>query len=819
MRIITIITMLMILLLSPVAMADDIYVFEEDDLSDAVASAGSGDTVYLYGELWSNEYLDISNDSVTIQNGASYTPTIMCDLYSGLILDINYHDDVSIIGINVTGGSQSLDKVGSGFYAYNCDFGNTSNQTVGVSCHFYSANNGNEPLTDVLFSYCSIHDCDVFVGENQANDNLINIDGARSDDGFNEPAGYNITFDNCEIYGSCRHQYYNIQTRNVGSNVTGSNNKWCGVTNITISNNSIHDITFGNAVYTIYGCAENFTFKDNVVDDTISYVIKGSFRNSTFENNTYDNIGGLWAHFLEYLNSASWGEYNSSHVTFKDETILDGSGGARTDRGYDITFDGCNYPQYDPRLCPDFTIKDNTVDFNITSQNYKADIIYSDGSMFSGISTVTFGTSGSYGEQTLIGSSTISKSNDLKIVPEQSDISLTSYTINNDMTELTLASADSTNPVNITFNNMYTGVTYDIDVNDVYSSTINDKTYYYDGNFTSSVDVDTSYNNTRFYSNIDITLYSPLANVYSGLSDDVDDVTDYLSIYINGDVESTYKTVIEDDFNDDVTIPDNYTTVGSGNTLTNGGLWLDTTTKEGVILNYYPNGTKELQFTYLDEDTTSRAIWIFFETDSSSMTGKYIEATANNYAIKMYNADGTGGTDPTDKDNLLFRDDAVLKVKVTSSKVEMWNDGNYVGYWSGTFDTDKWIGIANKGGLTYGIDNVSLKTNSDNRQYATLNIDSANDTYAQFTINDTLNIDTYNITFKNTLSDTKYVLQYTNETEISNTTSTGDPIWFNVSTTDETLEIVTESDGSIGFYNIGFAFFFMLSTGLYFRRK
>jgi hypothetical protein len=121
--------------------------------------------------------------------------------------------------------------------------------------------------------------------------------------------------------------------------------------------------------------------------------------------------------------------------------------------------------------------------------------------------------------------------------------------------------------------------------------------------------------------------------------------------------------------------------------------------------------------------------------------------------------------------------------------------------------------------LTYGIDNVSFKTNSDNRQYATLNIDSANDTYAQFTINDTLNIDTYNITFKNTLSDTKYVLQYTNETEISNTTSTGDPIWFNVSTTDETLEIVTESDGSIGFYNIGFAFFFMLSTGLYFRRK
>jgi len=200
-------------------------------------------------------------------------------------LEINYKDNFILENVNFFNYDSGVQELGCNNTLKNCTFGNFTGINTGaaltVDGHLYPQARS-KALTNVTFYNCDFYNCDSTLSSS-AVPNMINIDGA--DPSLSEPTMRNIKFINTEIYGTASHQIFNIKSRNVGINSYTYN----GLEDLYIDGVYIHDIvsygtTTPNAIYTIYGGAENVTFKNAVVSGLKRYAVVGNYINSTFEN-------------------------------------------------------------------------------------------------------------------------------------------------------------------------------------------------------------------------------------------------------------------------------------------------------------------------------------------------------------------------------------------------------------------------------------------------------------------------------------------------------------------------------------------------------
>jgi len=202
---------------------------------------------------------------------------------SGNAIEINFKDNYYMENLNFFNFSQGAQEFGCNNYIKNCTFGNFTSTNNGwaayIEGHLY-AQARSKALENVTFTGCTFYNCDVtMTGE----PNMINIDGA--DPSLSEPTAHDINFINTEIYGTASHQIFNIKSKNVGYGTYAYN----GLEDLDINGVYIHNIvtktgTYPNALYTIYGGAENTTLKNATLVGLPRYAIRGNYINSTFEN-------------------------------------------------------------------------------------------------------------------------------------------------------------------------------------------------------------------------------------------------------------------------------------------------------------------------------------------------------------------------------------------------------------------------------------------------------------------------------------------------------------------------------------------------------
>jgi hypothetical protein len=281
------------------------------------------------------------------------------------------------------------------------------------------------------------------------------------------------------------------------------------------------------------------------------------------------------------------------------------------------------------------------------------------------------------------------------------------------------------------------------------------------------------YRDGTWYSNVLITVTESTLS-YLNVDETGNVITDLFQLIVVGPSGDT--VVIEDDFSG-AGIPDNYTTLGSGNRVSGEELLLDTTLAEGVILDHNCKGKRTLEFNYVG-DGNSNKIRIYVESGASSLSGSYIDITTKNWATTMGGSDATGGEGAE-----YFVDGAPIKVEVTDTRVKLWEDSTYVGYWDGDFADGYFAVVTGASGDQIGMDNVQLTARLTPSVDVFVQNMTADEGY--FTLSNMSSVNSVNITLSQNST-----LTYTNGTIIQNGTQ------INSSLADGDYHIVAITDNS-----------------------